>query len=147
IEKNTQEHAFQSLLNENPWMFGGEYSTREDRRNWTRDQSVDFMMRRTVDNYVELIEIKRPITSNLFAPDRSHNSLYPSPELSRVTGQVIGYLDRIDGDRYRIQQIDGVNVNKIRAKIIIGRDNEAAQVDALRMYNSHLHRIEVLTFD
>jgi hypothetical protein len=42
---------------------------------------------------------------------------------------------------------DGKDTNKIRAKIIIGRDGNQAQQQALRRFNGHLHRIEVLTFD
>lgn len=147
IVGNALEHEFQKLLEANSWMFGGEYSAREERRQYTRDENADFMMRRTVDDYLELLEIKRPITQTLFNLDTSHRSHYPSSDLSKVVGQVIGYLDIIDADRYRIQQVDGVNINKLRSKIIIGRDHDEAQVNALRMYNSHLHRIEVLTFD
>ena len=36
---------------------------------------------------------------------------------------------------------------KIRARVIAGRDGDEGQQTALREYNAHLHRIEVLTFD
>jgi hypothetical protein len=36
---------------------------------------------------------------------------------------------------------------KIRARVIIGRDGEAGQKAALRSFNAHLSRVEVLTFD
>lgn len=36
---------------------------------------------------------------------------------------------------------------KIRARVIIGRDGDDGQQIALREFNAHLHRIEVLTFD
>ena len=52
------EQAFQDLLSQNAWMFGSEYSELLDRRTWTRDDNVDFMLRRTSDNYLEIIEIK-----------------------------------------------------------------------------------------
>lgn len=147
IGENALEHEFQKLLDLNPWMFGGEYSAREDRRRWTRDENADFMMRRTVDEYLELIEIKRPIATKLFIYDTSHESHYPCAELSKVLGQVVGYIDEIDAERYAIQSKDGVQINKLRAKIIIGLDHDQGQVDALRQFNSHLHRIEITTFD
>lgn len=147
IEGNAVEGDFQALLEKNPWMFGGEYSARVDRRRFTRDENADFMMRRTVDDYLELIEIKRPVARSLFVEDASHDSYYPSSELSRVLGQVIKYLDEIDASRDNIERRDGVKINKLRARIIIGLDHGQDQVDALRQYNSHLHRIEILTFD
>ena len=42
-------------------MLGSEYSELLDRRTWTRDDNVDFMLRRTADNYLEVIEIKTPL--------------------------------------------------------------------------------------
>jgi hypothetical protein len=150
IASNAREGAFQSLLERNPWMFGGEYSARVDRRRFTRDENADFMMRRTVDNYLELIEIKRPITKMLFQYDDDHDSYYPCSEMNQVLGQVVKYLDEIDATRDTIERRgrkDEERTNKLRAKIIIGLDHDQEQVDALRLFNSHLHRIEILTFD
>ena len=36
---------------------------------------------------------------------------------------------------------------KTRAKIIIGQDGDAKELQALRSLNRHLNRIEVITFD
>lgn len=148
IGNNASEHDFQSLLDENPWMFGSEYSEKLDRRTWIRDQQTDFMMRRTVDSYLEIIEIKRPFNNeSLFQWDRSHASWYPQSKLSQVLGQTIGYIDQLDAKRNDIFYDDGERVNKIRAKIVIGRNNDQDQIDALRKLNSHLHRIEITTYD
>lgn len=57
------------------------------------------------------------------------------------------YLKKLDADRHAIIARDGEDTCKIRAKIIIGRDRDQAQRQALRLYNGHLHRIEVITFD
>jgi hypothetical protein len=40
----------------------------------------------------------------------------------KVIGQVINYLEKLDGDRHAIKSDIGEDVDKIRAKIIIGRD-------------------------
>ncbi len=42
-------------------MFGSEYSELLDRRRITRDEQADFLLRRTTDGYIELIEIKTPL--------------------------------------------------------------------------------------
>jgi Domain of unknown function (DUF4263) len=129
-------------------MFGSEYSELLDRRHWTRDEQQDFVVRRTTDGYIELIEIKTPLGGkNLFNPDPSHQTCYPGVELSKVVGQVMNYIEKLDADRHVIRSVDGEDTAKIRAKIIIGRDGDQEQRAALRRYNGHLHRVEVLTFD
>ena len=62
-------------------------------------------------------------------------------------GQVLNYIEKIDRERDSIISKDDCDPLKIRAKIIIGRDGEKTQQDALRSLNSHLHRIEIITFD
>jgi hypothetical protein len=142
------ESQFQKILEENPWMFGSEYSAILDRRKWTRDEQQDFVVRRTTDNYMEIIEIKTPLEGKpLFIYDKSHKSYYPAVELSKVIGQVQNYLEKLDGDRNSILANDGEDTNKIRAKIIIGRDGDKDQQKALRRLNGHLYRIEIITFD
>lgn len=143
-----REAQFQELLTENPWMFGSEYSELLDRRHWTRDEQQDFVVRRTTDGYIELIEIKTPLEgAPLFNRDPSHRSHYAGAELSKVVGQVQNYIEKLDADRNAILANDREDTTKIRAKIIIGRDGDEEQQRALRRFNGHLHRIEILTFD
>lgn len=142
------EHQFQHLLAEHPWMFGSEYSELLTRRRWTRDEQQDFVVRRTSDGYIEIIEIKTPLNGKpLFKFDPSHKTYYADGDLSKVIGQVQNYIERIDADHDSIQVKDGEDTSKIRAKIIIGRDVNAENVQSLRRFNGHLHRIEVITFD
>src|SRR5262249_37550171 len=103
---------------------------------------------RTTDNYIELIEIKTPLKGKpLFLFDSSHNSYYTSSELSKALGQVENYIEKLDQERNTILANDQEDTSKIRAKIILGRDGDKSQQQALRRFNGHLHRIEVLTFD
>lgn len=144
---NTEEQKYQELLTENPWMFGSEYSELLDRRKWTRDDNLDFMLRLTSDNYLEIVEIKTPFSETLFKYDKSHNSYYPSARLSLVLGQTMCYIAEVERNRDSIISQDGCDTLKIRTRIIIGRDGDSASLEALRILNAHLHRIEVVTFD
>ena len=119
------ESKLQRLLTDNAWLFGSEYSELLSRRNWTRDHNLDFMLRRTADDYWEFIESKTPFTRPLFRYDPSH--------ASRNRDHIITH--------------DGCDPLKIRARIIIARDGDEGQETALREFDAHLHRIEVLTFD
>lgn len=148
VENSDREADFQRFLGEHPWMFGSEYSEVLDRRRWTRDEQVDFLTRRTTSGELELIEIKTPMpTQALFVRDRSHNTLYPSAELSKVIAQCQNYLEKLDRQRDSILANDSVDVTKMCAKIIIGCDGDAEQQAALRRLNGHLHRIHVITYD
>ncbi|VFQ46875.1 Shedu anti-phage system protein SduA domain-containing protein [Desulfoluna butyratoxydans] len=144
---DTPESKFQTHLENHPWMFGSEYSQRLRRKTWTKDERLDFMMRKTVDDYVEIIEIKKAFSEKLFVYDSSHESYYPSSKLSAVIGQVVKYIERIERQRDSIIATEGFDTLKIKAKIIVGRDNGQDQVEALRNLNSHLHRIEIITYD
>lgn len=149
IEANAAEQEFQSLLANNPWIFGSEYSELHPRRVWVRDQQKDFMLRRAVDGYLEIIEIKTPlgISEKLFLPDNAHDCLYPRNQLTKVVAQVMYYLEEVDAARDSIYRRDNERVTKITARIIIGRDHDDEQVEMLRRFNSHQDRMEVLTFD
>ena len=148
IEANDEpERTYQELLEENAWLFGSEYSELLERRKWTRDDNLDFMLRCTSDGYLEIVEIKKPIDQSLFNKDKSHQSYFPAEPLAKVLGQVIRYIDEVDRHRDPIAARDAEDPLKIRARIIIGRDGDKNQQEALRKLNAHLHRIEVLTFD
>ena len=146
-DSNIKEIDVQKFLSKNPWVFGSEYSELLDRRKWTRDDSLDFMLRRTIDNFLEIIEIKTPFLKSLMIYDPSHNCYYPSSKLSQVIGQVMRYIEEIERSRDSIISKDDCDPLKIRARIIIGRDGDKKHQEALRILNSHLHRVEILTFD
>lgn len=146
-EPSTPERDFQRHLSENPWMFGSEYSELFSRRTWTRDQNLDYMLRRTVDRYLEIVEIKTAFSDPLFNLDRSHESYYPAKSLSQVLGQVVRYIEEVERNRDHIFATDELDTLKIRARAIVGRDGNSGQQAALRNLNAHLHGIEIITYD
>jgi len=143
----SSEQTLQEHLRANPRMFGSEYSELVDRRNWTRDDKLDYMLRRTVDGYLEIVEIKTPFPEALFIHDNSHDSYHPSAKLTPVIGQIMRYIEEVERNRDSIIAKDNCDTLKIRARIIIGRDGDSEQKKALRNFNHHMHGIEILTFD
>lgn len=143
----TTEGEFQRHLAKNPWMFGSEYSELLTRRTWTRDDRLDYMLRRTVDNYLEIVEIKTAFSDSLFVHDRDRDTYYPSAKLSPVIGQVTRYIEEVERNRDQILAKDDEDTLKIRARAIVGRDHTRAEQAALRNFNAHLHRIEIITFN
>jgi len=143
----TNESYFQKHLESHPWMFGSEYSELLPRKTWTRDDRLDYMLRKTVDDYLEIVEIKTAFSDSLFRHDSSHDSYYPSSKLSPVLGQVTRYIEEVERNRDSIIAIDNADPLKIRARIIVGRDGGTEHQKALRNFNAHLHRIEIITYD
>jgi hypothetical protein len=146
-DSNTAEREFQKHLEVNPWMFGSEYSELLPRKTWPRGDRLDYMLRKTVDDYLEIVEIKTAFDDALFLKDTSHDSYYPSSKLSPVIGQVTRYIEEVERNRDSILVTDDVGTLKIRARVIVGRDGSAEHQAALRNFNSHLHRIEIITYD
>jgi hypothetical protein len=146
-EVSTPEGKFQKHLESNPWMFGSEYSELLPRKTWTRDDRLDYMLRKTVDDYLEIIEIKTAFKEPLFLHDQSHDSYYPSAKLSPVIGQVTRYIEEVERNRDTILAKDGFDTLKIRSRVIVGRDGTSSHQAALRNFNAHLHRIEIITYD
>jgi hypothetical protein len=146
-DSNTAEREFQKHLEVNPWMFGSEYSELLPRKTWTRDDRLDYMLRKTVDDYLEIVEIKTAFDDALFLKDTSHDSYYPSSKLSPVIGQVTRYIEEVERNRDSILVTDDVDTLKIRARVIVGRDGSAEHQAALRNFNAHLYRIEIITYD
>ena len=147
-DEGSKEADFQRLLSKNSWLFGSEYNRLLPNRYLTRDEQQDFILARTADGYIEVVEIKTPLNHEpLFAYDRSHNTYYAKAELSKVLAQVENYLEKLDWRRDAILADDGLDANKVRAKIIIGRDGDEHQRQALRRLNGDRHRVEIITFD
>jgi len=144
---DTGERDFQKHLEINPWMFGSEYSELLPRKTWTRDDRLDYMLRKTVDDYLEIVEIKTAFEDALFLRDSSHDSYYPSSKLSPVIGQVTRYIEEVERNRNSILAVDNVDTLKIRARVIVGRDGSKDHQAALRNFNAHLYRIEIITYD
>jgi len=111
------ESKFQNHLQKHPWMFGSEYSELLDRRKWTRDDNLDFMLRRTVDNFLEIVEIKTPAVMPLFNYDSSHDSYYASAKLSQVMGQVSRYIEEVERQRDAIVAKDRIDPLKSGAEL------------------------------
>jgi hypothetical protein len=84
------------------------------------------MLRRTVDDFLESIEIKTPFRDALFIYDDAHESFFPSSKLSLVLSQVVRYIEEVERARDSILAKDGCDTLKIRARAILGRDGPPA---------------------
>ncbi len=150
VGEDAVEERFQRLLDRNWWMLGGRYVERVPQRRWTERDTVDMLLRRA-DGYFDVIELKRSeLDSGMFK--RDHGRYIVSSVVNDAVNQAAHYMSEIESRRDTLLRNYKVDLYKLRAKVIMGyiedaEEDEELKRQALRMYNSHLHSIEVITYD
>ena len=141
------EKIFQNWIESNLWVFGIEYVKKYDARKIALFSEGDLLME-SVDGYLDLIELKRPKHS-ILKYDNSHSCYYPHPNLSQVIGQSLFYLQKLQDFKLNLEKEYKFKVIMPRIKIIIGSNNKFndAEKDSLRMLNSNLNSIQIITYD
>ncbi len=145
VDQNLDEICYQKFLQDNHWIFGGEYNELLIHRNIVKNVQLDFPALRTADGYLEIIEIKRPIKDRLFR--KNGKTFTETKPVADAITQTDDYLSRIDREAFQLESEDGLDVEKVRGKVIIGRDIDDVQMNSLRRLNARTNRIEVMTFD
>ncbi len=148
IDANEVENKFQDLLDANWWMLGTQYVERVEKRQLTMEEKYDILLR-SADGFFDIIELKRA-HAELFVED--HGKWIVSSGVNRAVNQTAHYISEIEALRDSINRRLVIDIFKLQGFVIIGylEDNDpdvAEKRVALRMYNSHLHRIRVLTYD
>ena len=148
IQDEAQEEEFQKLLDQNWWMLGGQYVEKIPKRHWTDEENLDMMLM-SADNGYDIIELKRS-NAPLFKQHRG--KIIVSAEVNDAVNQAAHYISEIDRQRDHFIARYNTDLYKVRAKVLIGYIGDVEQDEeekrlSLRMYNSHLHQIEVITFD
>lgn len=142
------EKIFQNWIERNLWIFWVDYLEKYDFRRVAFFSDADLLMK-SMDGFLDLIELKRP-KYDLFKFDDSHNCHYPSGDLSKVIGQCLFYLQQMDVFKLTIEsQHPETQILAPRIKIIAGRtaDFSPDQYKALRILNSNLNHIQIMSYD
>jgi hypothetical protein len=140
------EKEYENWFFENHWVFGTEYISTEDVKiGWRTDGDIILS---STDGYQDIIELKLP-TKEILLHDPSHNNWYPSSDLSKAIAQGIKYIQESEDARLIIQAKEKLPFLRPRARIVIGRSDgwETGKLDALRVINTSLHNIEIMTYD
>jgi hypothetical protein len=149
IYEDVDESVFQKWFDEHTWIFGKNYIDRVPKRTIGLQSRADLIYI-SVDGFADLVELKKSVLSKpILLPDSSHNSFYPSQELSRALAQAMHYLQVIEDHRLQLVQLVKIPVLRPTITIIIGRSSDwsDAMKEQLRILNSTLQNIKVLTYD
>ncbi|MCK9399185.1 MAG: DUF4263 domain-containing protein [Bacteroidales bacterium] len=142
------EKIFQNWIERNhQWVFGVEYTKIKKGRKIALFSEGDLLME-SMDGFLDLIELKRP-QYGILKLDKSHKSYYPSSDLSKVIGQCLYYLEKMDNLKMNLEQEHKVKILRPRIKIVLGRtkDFNEEQYNVLRMLNSNLNHIQIISYD
>jgi len=147
---DSSEHDIRAALRGQTWIFGGSYVEELHRQRLTTDATLDIPLLRG-DGTLHIVELKQANIPKLLERPR----LYPvvGEQVHLAVAQASHYLRSLDEHRASILADHGIDSRRAFATVIIGHPSfvkggyTAKEVsDAFRMYNSHLSRIEVLTY-
>lgn len=145
----TRENDLQRILDGGWWMFGGRFIGKEKRRSLTVLDQLDIPLIRA-DGALHIVELKRASISDLVIEHRNHYVV--GPQVNEAVGQAMNYLRELDEQRDSILVKLGIECSRSFATVVIGDPRYVQDVSAkdlsqaLRTYNAHLARVEVITY-
>ncbi len=145
----TTEYELQKVLTGEWWLFGGRFLGEHRRRQFTSLDQLDIPLLRA-DGSLHIVELKRANIPKLIIQHRNH--VVPGEDVHLAVGQAMNYLRALDEQAAQIRQDLGVDVRRATASVVLGHpahcshghEEEIAQT--LRTYNSHLARVEVISY-
>ncbi|MCB1282001.1 MAG: DUF4263 domain-containing protein [Salinibacterium sp.] len=150
LAPGTKEQVFQDLLDRNWWLLGANYVARVDRRQLVILDEHDLVLIRA-DGVAHIIELKRADIARLVHEEHSHFTV--GHDINKAVNQSANYLRALDEQRAQILTEFDVDCRRAQATVIIGHPKHCTSAppdkvrEAIRTYNSHLSRIEVITYE
>lgn len=150
-DEATTEPNLQDILEREWWLFGGRYVRRLDRRQFTAFDQVDFVLERT-DGAAHIIEIKKANVPASVVHYRRHLSV--GKEVNLAVNQAMNYVRQFDRFEATLREDFGIDCRRVHATVVIGHPDHNGVDDVsaeqfhqtYRSYNSHLARVEVISY-
>jgi hypothetical protein len=143
------ESDLQRVLEEHWWMFGGRYINTAARRTLVVGEQLDIPLIRS-DGTLHVVELKLANIPKLVVEHRGKP--VAGPEVHLACSQAMGYLRSLDEHRAAIKSDLGIDCRRASATVVVGHPafvepfTEQQVCEAIRTYNAHLSRIEVITY-
>ncbi len=154
-QPGTTETDVQKLIGDAYWMFGGRYVGVAERRNLVPLDEHDIPLL-GADGTLHIVELKGPNIPRLVRKHRNHWIV--GNEVHEAVSQALNYLRFVDelgaslNTVYRNELGRDYDMSRVFATVVIGHPRHATGADekrvqqALRAYNAHLSRLEVITY-
>ncbi|MET8565253.1 Shedu anti-phage system protein SduA domain-containing protein [Streptomyces flaveolus] len=150
-DRTATEADLQHALEGNHWIFGGRFVGEAARRRLVPGDEVDIPLIRG-DGALHIVELKRAMSLNAPLIKRHRHAWVPAAHVHEAVGQAVNYLVGLDEHRARIREELGIETRRAGALVLVGHpglhpDVPEGEVDeTLRTFNSHVTRVEVLTY-
>ena len=148
----TTETDLQRLIGNAYWLFGGRYVGVADRRNLAPLDQHDIPLL-GADGTLHIVELKGPHIPNLVRRHRNHWIV--GTDVHEAASQAMNYLRTLDetgaslSTTYRNEFGVDYDMRRVFATVVIGypssEDRRTAE-QTIRSYNSHMSRVEVITY-
>ncbi|MER6344027.1 Shedu anti-phage system protein SduA domain-containing protein [Streptomyces sp. NPDC001595] len=147
----SSEGALHACLKNQEWIFGGAFVAELARRQYAPDTVLDIPLLRG-DGALHVVELKRANIRNLVV--RPSGQLMLGAPVHRAVSQTQNYLRTLDEGRDSILAKYGIDTRRASATVVIGHPQYVSEgitsqqvAETLRTYNTHLARIEVITYE
>ncbi|MET9009713.1 Shedu anti-phage system protein SduA domain-containing protein [Streptomyces olivaceoviridis] len=150
-DRAATEADLQRALEGNHWIFGGRFVGEAARRRLVPGDEVDIPLIRG-DGALYVVELKRAMSLTPPLVKRQRNAWVPAAQVHEAVGQAVNYLVGLDEHRTRIRDEFGIETRRAGALVLVGHPGLHPDVperevnEALRTFNSHVTRVEVLTY-
>lgn len=150
-QPDSSESALHACLKNQEWIFGGAYVAELARRQYTPDTILDIPLLRG-DGSLHVVELKRANIEKLVIRPSGHLML--GAPAHHAVSQAQNYLRTMDESRQTILARYGIDTRRASATVVIGHSQYVGGsitpqevAETLRTYNTHMARIEVITYE
>ncbi|MEV6753572.1 Shedu anti-phage system protein SduA domain-containing protein [Streptomyces sp. NPDC051214] len=150
-DPRASESDLQRALERQHWIFGGQYVGQAVQRRLVPGDEVDIPLIRG-DGTLHIVELKRSMSLQGPLVKRYRGCWVPTAEVHDAVSQAVNYLVGLDEHRLRIRDELGIETRRACALVLIGHPTlqpDVAEEDiseALRTLNTHMSRVEVVTY-
>ncbi|MET9574795.1 Shedu anti-phage system protein SduA domain-containing protein [Streptomyces massasporeus] len=150
-DRTASEADVQRALDGQYWIFGGRFVDEAAHRRLVPGDEVDIPLIRG-DGALHVVELKRSMSLKGPLVKRHRDAWVPAAQVHEAVGQAVNYLTGLDENRERIRADFGIETRRASALVLVGHPALHPEVpedevnEALRTFNAHLTRVEVLTY-
>ncbi|WP_234016731.1 Shedu anti-phage system protein SduA domain-containing protein [Streptomyces sp. LaPpAH-108] len=150
-DPGASEHDLQRALDGQHWIFGGQFASQALQRRLVPGDEVDIPLIRG-DGALHVVELKRSMSLHGSLVKRHRGRWVPTAEVHDAVNQAVNYLVGLDEHRIRIKKDLGIETRRASALVLIGHPSLQPDVaeedinDVLRTLNTHINRVDVMTY-
>lgn len=149
--RTATEHDLQRALKGQYWIFGGQYIAESAYRRLVPGDELDIPLVHG-DGSMRIVELKRSMSLQQPLVKRHRNSWVVTSPVHDAVSQAVNYLVGLDENREYIRDEFGLDSRRASAIVLVGHPALQPEVpeecinEALRTLNTHINRVEVLTY-